>query len=139
MRFLRKRLALTLLVFAWAGCKGGLTTSYADLEAGLYALETVNGQTPPANWVVLDAANKVEFFSGSVTVNADETFLDATEFRVTQNGVVTLESDLGSGAWQQNGRTITFTPTGAEAYTMLWDGVSRLTQILEGATLVYVK
>ena len=123
---------------ALAGC-GGLTSVEADLPAGVYVLQTVNGQALPANYVVVDANNKVEFVSGSVTINADLTFTDATRFRVTQDGTVSLEDDTGSGVWEQHSNTITFLPTGGGSYTMFWDRGDRLTQVLGNVSLVYMR
>ena len=119
------------------GCKGGITDA-SDLSPGVYALGTINGQPLPFVLVFIDDANQLVFIEGAITINADGTFRDTATLELTDAGVVSTENDDISGHWSQDGNVITFTPDdGSDPYTMAWDGSARLTQDIQGFTLIY--
>ena len=138
MPMLRRTIALAAVALATGGCQGGIAGS-SDLIAGVYTLQTANGQPLPYLIVFIDADNKLEFGSGTVAINDDGTFVDSATLLVTQAGVQTSETQVVSGNWTQHGSTITFTPTDGEPYTMAWNGSNRLTQGFQDVTLAYVR
>ncbi len=105
---------------------------------GVYPLRTINGQPLPFLYSQI-GDDKVEFMDGTVTLNADKTFIDATTFRVTEQGVVTTEVDLGDGTWSLSGATVRFLLADGSSYSMTWNGTDTLTQVFDTFTLVYQK
>lgn len=138
MQTRRSTIALAALLVAAAGCRGGITGT-SELIPGSYTLQTANGQPLPYVLEFVDADNKLEFAAGSVTINADGSFLDSATFLLTENGVPTSETQVVSGSWSQRGSTITFTPADESPYTMLWNGSNRLTQGFQDVALAYVR
>ena len=131
------RAALVGCLVVGGGCKGGITDA-SDLAPGVYALATINGQPLPFVLVFIDDANQLVFIEGAITINANGTFSDTATLELTDAGVVSTETDDVSGHWTQDGSTISFTPDdGSDPYTMAWDGSARLTQDIQGFTLVY--
>ena len=104
----------------------------------MYALLTVDGQPLPFLYLQI-GEDKVEFLDGTVHLNADKTFIDATTLRITELGVVTTEVDQADGFWELSGSTVNFIQSDLGAYSMVWDGSDRLTQVVEGPTLIYQK
>ena len=134
-----KAALLATLGLALGGCSGGLTDT-TELPAGVYALQTANGQQLPLVIDFIDSANQLELLSGSVSIVADGNFVDATTFRVTEAGAVSEVTEVASGQWSQNRSTITLTPIdGSGAYTMTLSGGTRLTQNFPDLVLIYVK
>ena len=105
---------------------------------GVYTLRTINGQALPFLYSQI-GADMVEFMDGTVTLNADRTFIDATTFRVTEQGVVTTEVDQADGTWSLSGGTVRFLLADGSSYSMIWNSTDTLTQIFDTFTLVYRK
>ncbi|MEK6689527.1 MAG: hypothetical protein AABZ01_13845 [Gemmatimonadota bacterium] len=105
---------------------------------GVYTLRTINGQALPFLYSQI-GADKVEFLDGTVTLNADRTFIDATTFRVTEQGVVTTEVDVADGTWSLSGATVRFLLADGSSYSMIWNSTDALTQVFDTFTLVYRK
>jgi len=105
---------------------------------GIYILQTINGESLPFVLVEVEE-DMIEVLSGSVTLRNDQTFTDATTFRITEAGEVSTEEDIFSGTWVRTGNTIRFFVSTGETQTMTFDGENRLTQVVEGFTLVYAK
>lgn len=135
--FLRNTLRAGVIAVALAACSGDSTGPDSDDLVGSYDLITIDGASLP---VIVDQVgeDKAEITLGTVTLDEDGTFGDATELRLTQGGVVTTEVQSTQGTWTVSGSTVTFVPNdGSGNYSMTWNGQLRLTQIFQGFTLVY--
>jgi len=136
---LPRRIALAALLVTGSACRGGLTGT-SDLVAGVYTLQTANGQPLPYLLVFIDQDNKLEFTAGSVTIVDDGSFVDSATFLVTESGVQTSQTQVVSGQWTQKGGRITFTPDdGTDPYVMTWNGTGRLVQGFQDVTLAYFR
>lgn len=134
---LRNTLRAGVIAVALAACSGDSTGPDSDDLVGSYDLITIDGASLP---VIVDQVgeDKAEITLGTVTLDEDGTFGDATELRLTQSGVVTTEVQSTQGTWTVSGSTVTFVPNdGSGNYSMTWNGQLRLTQIFQGFTLVY--
>ncbi len=136
--------AVRLLIGLAAGLGTGATAACSDSTgpnpdalAGAYQLTSINGQPLPFLWLFEDADNQVSFVSGIVTLNADLSFVDETEFSVTEDGQTRTDQLVASGAWSLEENIVTFSAEGGETYTMTWNGSNRLTQNFQGLILVY--
>jgi hypothetical protein len=108
--------------------------------AGTYHLSSINGQNLPYVWVSQDPNNQISFASGTLTLNADGTFVDETVFTVLVDGQPQSQQLVAAGNWLLQGPTLTLTPTdGAPPYSMQWNGTDRLTQNFDQLILVYLK
>jgi hypothetical protein len=137
--FLRNTLRAGVIAVALAACSGDSTGPDTDDLVGTYDLLTIDGASLP---VIVDqiGEDKAEITQGTVTLDEDGTFGDATELRITEGGVVTTEVQSTQGTWTVSGSTVTFVPNdGSGNYTMTWNGQLRLTQVFQGFTLVYEK
>jgi hypothetical protein len=135
-QFLRNTLRAGAIALALAACSDS-TGPDTDELVGSYNLLTIDGASLP---VVVDQVgeDKAEVTMGTVTLDEDGTFGDATELRITEGGVVTTEVQATQGTWTVSGSTVTFVPNdGSGNYSMTWNGQLRLTQLFEGFTLVY--
>lgn len=135
--FLRNTLRAGVIAVALAGCSGDSTGPDTDDLVGSYDLITIDGASLP---VIVDqiGEDKAEITMGTVTLDEDGTFGDATEIRITEGGVVTTEVQSTQGNWTVSGSTVTFAPNdGSGNYSMTWNGQLRLTQLFQGFTLVY--
>jgi hypothetical protein len=125
-----------VIAVALAACSDSTGPDTDDL-VGLYDLITIDGASLP---VIVDQIGEdiAEITMGTVTLDEDGTFGDATEIRITEGGVVTTEVQSTQGTWTVSGSTVTFIPNdGSGNYTMTWNGQLRLTQLFQGFTLVY--
>lgn len=135
--FLRDTLRAGVIAVALAACSGDSTGPDSDDLVGSYDLITIDGASLP---VIVDqiGEDKAEITMGTVTLDEDGTFGDATELRITEGGVVSTEVQSTQGTWTVSGSTVTFVPNdGTGTYSMTWNGQLRLTQIFQGFTLVY--
>ncbi|HSE53506.1 MAG TPA: hypothetical protein VLB00_15050 [Gemmatimonadales bacterium] len=134
--FLRNTLRAGVIAVALAACSDSTGPDTDDL-VGSYDLITIDGASLP---VIVDQIGEdiAEITMGTVTLDEDGTFGDATEIRITEGGVVTTEVQSTQGTWTVSGSTVTFVPNdGSGNYTMTWNGQLRLTQLFQGFTLVY--
>lgn len=134
---LRNTLRAGVIAVALAACSGDSTGPDSDDLVGSYDLITIDGASLP---VIVDqiGEDKAEITMGTVTLDEDGTFGDATELRITEGGVVSTEVQSTQGTWTVSGSTVTFVPNdGTGTYSMTWNGQLRLTQIFQGFTLVY--
>jgi hypothetical protein len=135
---LRNTLRAGAIVVALAACSDSTGPDTDDL-VGSYDLITIDGASLP---VIVDqiGEDKAEITMGTVTLDEDGTFGDATELRITKGGVVTTEVQSTQGTWTVSGSTVSFVPNdGSGKYSMSWNGQLRLTQVFQGFTLVYEK
>jgi hypothetical protein len=135
---LRNTLRAGAIAVALAACSDSTGPDTDDL-VGSYDLITIDGASLP---VIVDqiGEDKAEITMGTVTLDPDGTFGDATELRITEGGVVTTEVQSTQGTWTVSGSTVSFVPNdGSGNYSMTWNGQLRLTQVFQGFTLVYEK
>jgi len=135
---LRNTLRAGAIVVALAACSDSTGPDTDDL-VGSYDLITIDGASLP---VIVDqiGEDKAEITMGTVTLDEDGTFGDATELRITEGGVVTTEVQSTQGTWTVSGSIVSFVPNdGSGNYSMTWNGQLRLTQVFQGFTLVYEK
>jgi hypothetical protein len=111
----------------------------SEAIAGTWSLSTVSGQTLPVVWQSQDANNSISFAAGTLTLRADRTFTDHTDFSVKVDGVSQNQPLELSGTWVFTESTLTLTPAEAPQYTMTWNGSDRLTQTFDQLMLLYRK
>lgn len=139
MRSARTILVAAVIGLALGGCSDATGNGNAEDVAGVYTLQTIDGQLLP---VIVDEQGEdiAEVTQGTVTLRTNLTFDDVTVLRITESGVVTTETEAAAGTWSLAGRTVQFTPNDASgAYALAWDGGNQLTQLFDGFTLVYRK
>ena len=110
MRVFKKLAAIAVLGLAAAACGGGGDDGINEPAsiAGTYNLQTIDGQAPPV--VVFDEPGlKVEITSGNFILNANGTFTTTVVWRVTENNVVTPETESFPGTYTVSGTTVHFT------------------------------
>lgn len=118
-------------------CNDTAASSGPDAAAGVYSLQTIDGQALPG---IIDqqGSDLAEVIEGSVTLRSNRTFDDTTVLRLTISGVVSTETDADAGSWTLSGRTVEFTPSDQSGpYAMTWDGGDQLAQDFNGFLLVY--
>jgi hypothetical protein len=131
-RAMRKLFAAALLVLAACSDSTG-----PNAHVGAYALTSINGVGLPVI-VDQDATGTLEITAGLVTLSANGTFTDRTDFRETTGSQVFTDFDVTTGSYEINGNNITFFPNGGGSYSMAFSGET-LTQVEPGFTLVYEK
>jgi hypothetical protein len=89
-------------LFVAASCGGGDSTSPGTARiAGSYALQTVTGG--PVPFVVLQiGSDKIEVLSETVNLSDGGTFTQQGSLRITENGVVSMESFAEAGVYTRN-------------------------------------
>lgn len=131
------RYLIAVLMLAVAACGGDSTGPDSESHVGVYTLRTVNGQNLPFTLVQV-GSDKLEVTGERLTVNADGTFSGRTDYRLTEAGKVTTETETWFGTYELRGTNVTFTDadggTGAGAYI---NGAFTLS--IEGFTFVYRK
>ena len=130
---------LSLLVIGCGDASGPETSHF-----GRYVLRTLNGKAVPT--IQSENANgRLEFLSGSLRINSDNTFTDSTEIRVTPmfrgeplpGGEVQHYYDVAWGLHRISGDTVYLTSIRGEHYFMVFQASGSLTQQLSGNLLQY--
>ena len=105
----RARMHLPLVVGFLAvalACAPDSVSRNSLAATGRWTLRSYNGSALPA--VALNnGTTTVEVLSGTLDLSSDGLYSLATSYRMTQNGVVTLTTDPGSGNWVDRGGQIT--------------------------------
>lgn len=136
MRRLMSILAAAL-VLPLAACGDDDGPAGPTFEAsGTYTLSAINGQQPPVT--VQSAPEIIEILDGTIELNADHTFRDSTTYRITTDGEASIEAEVYTGTYAQNGTVLTLTVPDVGAYAL---SVSEdaLTQTIAQFVLVYTK
>lgn len=139
--------AILLPVMLGVAACGTDATEPGAARFGRYTLRSINGQGLPA--VVVENANsRLEFLSGSLRLNPDQTFTDSTELKVTPlyrgeplaGGEIKRTTDVAYGLFRIAGDSVYFDSLRGEHYAMVFHvaGTS-LDQELAGSVLVYRK
>lgn len=127
---------------AVAACNSD-TAGSEDSRLGRFQLLRINGTSLPA-FVTEGTAARIDFIDGAVHLNADRTFVDSTELKVTPrgSGVSTISIDVAKGSYRVSHDTVFFTatPKGNEPpyrYFMVYLTSQSLRQDLSGSILIY--
>ena len=132
---LANSLALLLFNVACVSDPAGHDTS----RYGRYALRTINGEALPGV-VVENSVARLEFLSGSLRLNRDNSFTDSTDLKVTPTqGAARLVVDEAAGTFRFSADTVFLDSTRGEHYYMVFQVAGSLTQELNGSRLVYRK
>ena len=141
---MRARRYLAALALALAACGGSdKSTGPGGTLEGTYALKTINGRALPA--VVFQIPDdKVEITSGSVTMNANNSFSETVTLRETITGSPVEETPITCpGTYTRSGSAITFSEPETEdcggTYTGTWSSGNTLTVNFGGVTGVFRK
>lgn len=113
--------------------------------AGTFVLQTVDGKTLPAVASENSGGKRQEVLSDSVMLNANLTWTESGEFRVTNlsTGAVTTETRTGNGTYTESSGTVRFyspsVSTFTEATVTGSGSGSTMTLVAATKTYVYVK
>jgi hypothetical protein len=134
-----RKFILAVIAATTLACGGSdKSTGPNGAVAGTYTLRTINNQSLP---VIIDqsGSDKLEIIGGTVRLNSDMSFTDATTYRLTLNGQVSEDTDTAFGTYVVSGNNITFNVTSpvTDSYSMAWNGSNQLTQVETGITLIY--
>jgi hypothetical protein len=80
--------------------------------AGTYALQSVNGASPPVI-VAQSGSARLEIVSGNFGLNANDTFSNTHSYRVTDAGQSVTVSETCTGTLVRNGSNVTFNEASA--------------------------
>jgi len=111
--------------------------------SGTYALTAVNGSPLP---FILDATatDTLVLNSGSITINADGTFVETLSADQSLSGVRTTQTNVCPGNYVQSGNSFTFSealgsdPNCGAQYGAKWDGASTVSLFFTGFQLDYI-
>ena len=113
--------------------------SPTEARLGRYTLRTINGDVVPA-LVFENNSARLEFESGALRLNRDNSFTDSTDvFVAFRTGEIRRTTDVAAGIYRFAGDTVYFDSTRGEHYFMVFQIAGSLTQELAGARLVYRK
>jgi hypothetical protein len=138
-----RRLMLLMLPIALMGCGGSDNSTTGPTLAslsGTWNLQTANG-TPLPFTVSSAGGIKTEILSSVVTVAANGTFTQVSQFRTTINGQISLMTLPSSGTISLSGTLVTVTVTGSGAGTGTLNSSTMftVTDPTTGALFVFVK
>ena len=139
----------TLLGVLLLGACGGDSTGVNGDATGTYTLQSIGGHFLPYT-VFTSSTTELTFKSGSLTINADNTFSETTDFNQTDTSsgqaVVTSATSTCAGTYAQRGNGFTFSesasadPSCGFTYGGSWDGANSLTvSYAPGAMALYTK
>ena len=134
---------IRVLVFTALLVTGACATdslSPTEERFGRYTLRTINGDGVPA-LVFESTSTRLEFISGALRLNRDNSYTDSTDVKVTplKGGDLRRVIDVSAGTYRFAGDTVFFDSTRGEHYHMVFQLAGSLTQQLAGAVLVYRK
>lgn len=105
-RLLSLTLTLAAVLLVGCGSDGGPTAPTTSSIAGTWNLTTINGSPLP---FVMQASNpKVEVLSDQLVVNANGTFTETGQLRLTQGGTVVTQAVVGAGTYTLDGTAASF-------------------------------
>ena len=139
----KKLCTLAMVVLVFTSCNDD-AVGVNDPRYRRYTLRSIDGRTVPT--VFQETANsRLEFLSGSLRLNADGTFTDSTELRVTPmfrgqplaGGEVQRYFDVAWGLQRISGDTVYLSSLRGEEYYMVFQAAGTLLQQLGGGLLNY--
>ena len=134
----RAQLLSGLAMLLYTSSCADVTSEEAAARIGRFRLARINGNEPPA-FVTEGAAARIDFLSGAVHLEADGSFIDSTDLRVTPKigGSIHTETDVAVGQYRISNDTVFFNSTRSEHYIMIYISQQALRQELGGSTLLY--
>src|SRR5215208_6666639 len=105
-------------------------TTPIESRYGRYTLHRINGDELPQQ-MVENAVVRIEFLSGALRLNANGSFTDSTELRITSfagGNFVRLETDVAAGTYRITGDTVLYSSTRGEFYRMTFQSQNSLRQ-----------
>lgn len=120
-----------------AACGDGKNPIEVESIAGTYQLQTVNDRSLP--WTAFEGPGfKYEMVSGSFTFTNDGKYTSTGSLRLTENGVVSNQTETGFGTYVVAGTSVTMTESDGEKFSgTVQSSVFTLTD--EGFTFVFRK
>lgn len=113
MQIPSRLLALASAALLLTACGGSDSNAPDNSHVGQYALQSVDGETLPII-IYEDATTLVTLTEGSMTLNANGTFLQSAKSTLVQNGVPRGPGfETCSGTYRKNGNSVTFTSPGS--------------------------
>jgi hypothetical protein len=107
---MRKLLTLTFAIasalITGCGSDGATTAPSQSSIAGTWNLATINGS--PLPFVVQASNPKLEVLSDQLVVNANGTFTENGQLRVSQGGTVVNQAVVGAGTYTLDGTAVSF-------------------------------
>lgn len=134
---------IILLMALLAACNDD-SVGVDDTRFRRYTLRSINGRPVPTIFQE-NANSRLEFLSGALRLNADGTFTDSTELRVTPmfrgqplpGGEVQHYYDVAWGLHRISHDTVYLSSLRGEEYHMVFQAAGSLTQQLGGGLLNY--
>jgi hypothetical protein len=132
-------LAAISMIALLSGCSSTDSNGPGTSAIGTYALVSVNGSALPAT-TQNDATIKTEILSGTFVVNADESFSESRQGRITLNGGTPSPiTATQTGTWTVSGTELSFV-SGTTQNPVIFNGTyaaGTLTYTSGGATFTY--
>src|SRR5688572_18755802 len=131
--------SVALLAIAGLACRGS-DISDVDSPSGTYHLQAINQQGIPII-VSLTPTTKLEVTESTLTLIGERQFQNATSFRKTEGGQVTLPSEVCGGIYSRSNLHLTFTEVATSGtncgakYTGIWNGTDELSVTFDPTTL----
>ena len=136
MRVFAKMVAMAVLGLAAAACGGGDDGINEPVSiAGTYNLQTIDGEAPPVV-VYEEPGFKVEITSGNFILAASGSFSTTVVWRLTEDNVVTTETETFLGTYTVNGPTVNFAYSDGDSDSATLAG-NTLTFTDAGTTVVF--
>jgi hypothetical protein len=136
---MKPALLATMCIVALSACSSSYGDGPGPTVVGTYSLVTVNGAAVPAT-TQNDATIKTEILSGTFVVNADETFSESRQGRITLGGgTPSLITATQTGTWTSSGTQLSFV-SGTTQNPVIFTGTyvsGTLTYTSAGSTFVY--
>lgn len=118
-----KRFAPLALILLFAACSQFTGADTTD-QVGTYNISSINGTALPFTLTADTASVTQEVVEGSVTLNADRTFLDHTTFRNTSGGTASNSEFVVQGRYLRSGNNVTFQGNDGSYYVGQLDGTT---------------
>jgi hypothetical protein len=118
-----KRFAPLALILLFAACSEFTGADTTD-QVGTYSISSINGTALPFTLTDDTASVTQEVVEGSVTLNADRTFLDHTTFRNTAGGTESTSELVVQGRYLRSGGSVTFQGNDGSYYVGQLDGTT---------------
>lgn len=118
-----KRFAPLALVLLFAACSEFTGADTTD-QVGTYNIASINGAALPFTLTDDTASIRQEVTEGSVTLNADRTFIDHTTFRSTEDGTESTSELVVQGRYLRSKNNVSFQATDGSYYAGQLDGTT---------------
>ncbi|HUP88507.1 MAG TPA: hypothetical protein VM100_04120 [Longimicrobiales bacterium] len=127
------------MLLVLVGCSSDSSGPGTASRLGRYRLVRINGAPLPA-LVTEGNSARIDFLGGAVHLNADLTFVDSTDLKITPRagGASQFITDVAQGTYRISQDTVFFTSSRpGERYYMTYLSHESLRQDLAGSILIY--